>query len=153
MRLGWFEEFHRQQSTWACVPNSRNITPLSSYGRRLWFLVAGLGLLLSIAVPQLQADDKKPEAKSDEAPVARLPRKLIHKIEPAYPQDLKRRSIGGVVKLDLKISANGNVEKIAIVGGNPILADSAAQAVKKWQYAPAPTASSMLLNVEFDPSH
>jgi len=117
-------------------------------------IAVSLGLLLTVVVPELRAEDKKPDApKADEAASSRTPRKLVHKVEPIYPQDLKRRSIGGVVKLDLKISAGGSVEKVSIVGGNPILADSAAQAVKKWQYAPAAASSSMLLNVEFNPNH
>ena len=136
-----------------CVPNTPNITLRSGYSP-LWFIAFGLGLLLTVVAPQLQAEDKKPDAsKTDEATPSRTPRKLLHKIDPVYPQDLKRRSIGGTVKLDLKISANGNVEKVAIMGGNPILADSAAQAVKKWQYAPAAASSTMLLNVEFNPNH
>ena len=112
-----------------------------------------MALLLALSSPPAYGEDKKQEASDSEATAARIPRKLVHKIEPVYPQDLKRRSIGGVVKLDLKITANGKVERISIVGGNPILADSAAQAVKQWQYAPASTASSLLLNVEFNPNH
>ncbi len=136
------------------MPNTNNITPLSGYSRRLWLIAVGLGLFLAVVAPQLRADDKKQEAaKTDDAGASNhTPRKLLKKVDPVYPQDLKRRSIGGTVKLDLKISAGGNVEKIAIVGGNPILADSAAQAVKKWQYAPASASSSMLLNVEFNPN-
>jgi TonB family protein len=134
------------------VPTTHNITPLSGY-RRLWILVGGLALLFALAAPSTYAEDKKQEASdSEEAQATRIPRRLVHKVDPVYPQDLKRRSIGGVVKLDLKITANGKVDKVSIVGGNPILADSAAQAVKQWQYAPAPAASSLLLNVEFNPN-
>jgi TonB family protein len=134
------------------VTNSKNIP--SNFTRKPWLVAVSLGLLLTVVAPELRAEDKKPDAtKADEAASSRTPRKLVHKVEPIYPQDLKRRSIGGVVKLDLKISASGNVEKVEIVGGNPILADSAAQAVKKWQYAPAGSSSSMLLNVEFNPNH
>jgi TonB family protein len=64
---------------------------------------------------------------------------------------LKRLNIGGTVKLDIQISAHGSVERVQIVGGNPILADSAARAVKQWQYEPAEAATSILLNVEFNP--
>ncbi|HEY6185519.1 MAG TPA: energy transducer TonB [Terriglobales bacterium] len=136
------------------MTNSKHITSLSGYNRRLWLIAVALGLLLTVVAPELQADDKKQDApKADDGASNHTPRKLLHKIEPVYPQDLKRRSIGGVVKLDLKISASGNVEKVEIVGGNPILADSAAQAVKKWQYAPAGASSSMVLNVEFNPNH
>jgi TonB family protein len=134
------------------VSRTTYITSRSTY-RRFWLIAASLALLLSVATPQLFAEDKKQEAStSDEAPLAHIPRKLVRKVDPIYPQDLKRRSIGGTVKLDLKIAANGNVERISIVGGNPILADSAAQAVKQWRYAPASTASGILLNVEFNPN-
>ena len=136
------------------MTNSKNIAFRSNYTRKPWLIAVGLGLVLTVIAPELRADEKKQDAaKADEATSNRTPRKLIRKVEPVYPQDLKRRSIGGVVRLDLKISASGNVEKIAIVGGNPILADSAAQAVKKWQYAPASSSSSMLLNLEFNPNH
>ena len=136
------------------MTNSKNIAFRSNYTRKPWLIAVGLGLVLTVIAPELRADEKKQDAaKADEATSNRTPRKLIRKVEPVYPQDLKRRSIGGVVRLDLKISASGNVEKIAIVGGNPILADSAALAVKKWQYAPAASSSSMLLNLEFNPNH
>ncbi|HSS97990.1 MAG TPA: energy transducer TonB [Terriglobales bacterium] len=136
------------------MSNSKNITFSACHLRGLWLIAVTLGLFLTVVAPELRADDKKQDApKADEAAASRTPRKLVHKTEPVYPQDLKRRSIGGVVKLDLKISASGNVEKVEIVGGNPILADSAAQAVKKWQYAPAGSSSSMILNLEFNPNH
>ena len=136
------------------MTNLKDITSLSGHGRGLWLIAVALGLLLTVIAPELRADDKKPDApKAEDTATNHTPRKLLHKTEPVYPQDLKRRSIGGVVKLDLKISAGGNVEKVEIVGGNPILADSAAQAVKKWQYAPAAASSSMILNVEFNPNH
>lgn len=133
------------------MSNSKKITFISGYRCSLWLLAVSLGLLLTIA-PPLQADDKKQDVKAEDTASSRTPRKLVRKIEPVYPQDLKRRSIGGVVKLDLKIAAGGNVERVEIIGGNPILADSAAQAVKKWQYAPAGASSSMVLNVEFNPN-
>jgi TonB family protein len=120
----------------------------------LWFIVAGLIFLFAISAQQLLAEDSRADSEtSASAGSNKASRKLVHKIDPVYPQDLKRRSIGGTVKLDVKITAGGNVEKVAIVGGNPILADSAARAVKQWQYAPASASSTMLLNVEFNPNH
>jgi protein TonB len=103
-----------------------------------------IGLLL-VASPALRAQSSK-AAKPDKPG-----RRLVHKVEPVYPQDLKRLNIGGTVKLDIQISAHGSVERVQIVGGNPILADSAARAVKQWQYEPAEAATSILLNVEFNP--
>jgi len=87
------------------------------------------------------------QTKPDKVP----PRKLIHKVDPPYPWDLKRAYIGGTVRLDILVTARGNVESVSVVGGNPILADVAARTVKKWQYAPADAATKVRVNVEFDP--
>jgi len=62
-------------------------------------------------------------------------RKLITRVEPDYPEALKRLNIGGTVRLQVSISAKGNVENVELLGGNPILGESAAAAVKKWVYA------------------
>lgn len=115
-------------------------------------MAVALLFLLSLSTYQSQAEESKDSAKGEAVTMTRTSRKLVHKVDPVYPQDLKRRSIGGTVKLDLKITAGGTVEKVAIIGGNPILADSAARAVKQWQYAPASASSTMLLNVEFNPN-
>ncbi len=62
-------------------------------------------------------------------------RKLITRVEPDYPETLKRLNIGGTVRLRVSISAKGNVEDVELLGGNPILGESATAAVKKWVYA------------------
>jgi len=62
-------------------------------------------------------------------------RKLITRVEPDYPETLKRLNIGGTVRLQVSISAKGKVENVELLGGNPILGESAAAAVKKWVYA------------------
>src|ERR1043166_7211871 len=76
-------------------------------------------------------------------------RKLIHKVDPPYPWDLKRAYIGGTARLDVTVTPRGNVENVSVIGGNPILADVAARTVKKWQYAPAEAATKLRINVEF----
>ena len=67
------------------------------------------------------------------------PRKLIYRIEPKYPEDLKRHDIGGVVRLSVEIAPRGTVRKISPIGGNPILVDSAILAVKQWKFVPSET--------------
>jgi TonB family protein len=62
-------------------------------------------------------------------------RKLITRVEPDYPETLKRLNIGGTVRLQVSISAKGKVEEVELLGGNPILGESATAAVKKWVYA------------------
>jgi TonB family protein len=62
-------------------------------------------------------------------------RRLISQVEPEYPDTLKRLNIGGTVRLRLTIGPKGNVEGVEVLGGNPILGDSAAAAVRQWVYS------------------
>lgn len=62
-------------------------------------------------------------------------RKLITRIEPDYPEPLKQLGIGGTVRLRVMVSAQGNVEQVELLGGNPILGEAAALAVRQWVYA------------------
>jgi TonB family protein len=80
-------------------------------------------------------------------------RKLISKAVPAYPSELKRRYIGGIVRLRIVISPRGTVDTVSTVGGNPILVEVSAKAVKKWKYVPAGSATTMDVELVFDPYH
>jgi TonB family protein len=77
-------------------------------------------------------------------------RRLITRIEPDYPETLKRLNIGGTVRLRVSISAKGKVESVALLGGNPILGDAAASAVKNWVYASARSQSIAEVSISFD---
>jgi TonB family protein len=68
-------------------------------------------------------------------PSHNVERRLISRIEPDYPETLQRLNIGGTVRLRLSISPQGSVDHVELLGGNPILAESAIIAVKKWVYA------------------
>ena len=78
-------------------------------------------------------------------------RKLISRVEPKYPPTLERLYIGGVVRLQVDIAPNGSVESAQLLGGNPILGQSAIAAVKQWRYAPAKTKTRTVERLEFDP--
>jgi len=79
-------------------------------------------------------------------------RQLVNRVEPAYPKDLQERSIGGTVRLKVVVAANGAVEHVDVLGGNPILGESAAAAVQKWKYA-AGSRTTMEISVPFEPKH
>ena len=78
-------------------------------------------------------------------------RKLITRIEPQYPATLERLYIGGVVRLELVVATNGTVQGAKLIGGNPILGQSAIAAVKQWKYAPGRSETTMVVRLEFDP--
>jgi protein TonB len=78
-------------------------------------------------------------------------RKLVYRVEPEYPEDLKRIGVGGYVRVDATISPSGAVEAATIAGGNPILAEAAVKAVKKWKYAPMDSRTITRLSFHFSP--
>lgn len=93
-------------------------------------------------------DQVKVLAISDDATAQRT---LITRIEPEYPETLQRLGIGGSVRLELTISSKGAVERIAVLGGNPILAEAAAKAAKQWIYSPASSYTKLEVVVPFEP--
>jgi TonB family protein len=78
-------------------------------------------------------------------------RRLLTSVEPKYPETLQRLGIGGTVRLALTVAPKGNVENVALLGGNPILAESAMLAVKQWIYAVGRSRSTIEVSVPFDP--
>ena len=76
-------------------------------------------------------------------------RRLLTRVEPDYPETLKQLNIGGTVRLRISISAKGNVENAVLLGGNPILGESAAIAVKQWIYAPSRSLTFAEISISF----
>jgi len=64
-------------------------------------------------------------------------KRLIAAPHPAYPELARRARIQGVVKLQVKVKTDGSVEVQKILEGEPVLADAAIDAVKRWRANPA----------------
>jgi len=62
--------------------------------------------------------------------------RLIHRVEPEYPQEARTKHIQGVVTLDVQVGEEGAVRNIAVVEGDPVLAEAAMAAVRQWRYRP-----------------
>lgn len=93
----------------------------------------------SPAAPSEPEPDVQPTKETlviNTAGMTRGPR-LIRQIGPAYPALAKKQKISGVVKLDVTVAEDGSVYATRILSGDPLLAQSAASAVKKWVYQPA----------------
>jgi periplasmic protein TonB len=61
---------------------------------------------------------------------------LTYRVEPAYPPLARQARIQGVVVLTAIIDKDGNVQKLQLVSGHPMLAPAAIEAVKHWRYKP-----------------
>jgi TonB family protein len=62
--------------------------------------------------------------------------KLIHRVEPAYPEEARQRQIQGAVVLDVHIGEDGSVQEVTLVSGPALLAQAATGAVKQWRFKP-----------------
>jgi TonB family protein len=55
-------------------------------------------------------------------------------VKVVYPDLARRMKISGVVRLQIQLTASGSVRDSKILGGNPVLASAAQQAVKQARY-------------------
>lgn len=78
-------------------------------------------------------------------------RKVLKKVPVGYPALLKSKGIGGVVRLKVFVKPDGTVRDSEVLGGNPILAESAQKSVMQWKFSPASSETALELSVTFDP--
>lgn len=78
-------------------------------------------------------------------------RKIVVRVDPEYPAIAQRMQIHGIVKLKLWIRSDGVVTRVEYVGGHPLLAESAINAVRQWKFAAAPQDTTMQLELKFSP--
>lgn len=60
----------------------------------------------------------------------------VSKVRPEYPKKARKKGIQGTVVLHAIITTEGDVAKIELVSGHPLLAPAAIDAVKQWRYKP-----------------
>jgi TonB family protein len=77
-------------------------------------------------------------------------RKLVHRVEPVYPEIAKKNSITGTVKLRLTIARDGTVKGAEPIGGHPVLVEALLNAVENWKYAAAAKESTVTIEFKFD---
>jgi TonB family protein len=78
-------------------------------------------------------------------------RKVVSKVDPDYPDALKKLYIGGVVRVEVVVGPGGTVKTTKLLGGNPILGQSTMKALTRWKFVPASTDETFTLKFEFDP--
>jgi TonB family protein len=77
-------------------------------------------------------------------------RKIVSKVAPEYPELAKRMHVGGIVKVEVVVGANGSVKSTRVVGGNPVLIESATDAIRKWKFEAASISSTEVFQVTFE---
>lgn len=79
------------------------------------------------------------QALPEDKPLVVACERLGHQIKwvpPEYPQVAKAAHIQGDVVLGAIINKKGRIKQLHVISGNPILAQSAMDAVRQWRYKP-----------------
>src|SRR5207302_4487076 len=62
--------------------------------------------------------------------------RILHIEQPKYPPEAKRSRAEGSVILEATLTAEGNVDKVKVISGPPMLIEAAVEAVSHWKYEP-----------------
>src|SRR5215469_13930441 len=94
---------------------------------RRYFPIALFAVIAVLAVPCALAQQDHSEGT----------RKVVSKSEPAYPALARRMGISGTVRIEALVAPNGSVKSTSVMGGHPLLAQTAVDAVRKCKWEPA----------------
>jgi TonB family protein len=76
-------------------------------------------------------------------------RKVLQRVPPRYPELARRMHIEGVVKVQVVVGPNGAVKSTKVLGGSPVLVQSALEAVEKWKFEPSPVETTEMAAFTF----
>ncbi|HZQ23038.1 MAG TPA: energy transducer TonB [Terriglobales bacterium] len=102
--------------------------------------------LLAIIVGLFAVSQPRALAQQDDAP-----RKVVSRVLPVYPELARRMNISGTVRLQVTIAPNGRLKSAQVVGGHPVLAKAATDAVEKWKWEPGPHETTEAVELTFRP--
>jgi periplasmic protein TonB len=103
----------------------------------LSFGLLTLGIGIFVLAPGIAAQEKSE-------------RKVVKKVEPAYPPLAGKMHLTGAVKMVLQVSPEGKVASIHTVGGSPLLVDAAEGAAKQWKFEATSKESSEVVTISFE---
>jgi TonB family protein len=109
--------------------------------RKMGLSAVVVAAVVGPGMPGIRAQDSDSE----------IVRRAKSKVQPVYPDLARKMNITGTVKVQVVVAANGTVKDAKIVGGHPVLASAALDAVKKWRFEPAPGESTGVVDFKFEP--
>ncbi len=104
--------------------------------QRVWvrlLQVCALTMMVALALPGRAADE----------------RAIKSRVAPVYPELAKRMKIGGAVKLEVSVDAEGKVTDVKTVSGNHMLSSAAEEAVRKWKFVAGAGTSTVVVELNF----
>ena len=76
-------------------------------------------------------------------------RKVVKETTPNYPAVARSMQLHGAVTLQVTVSPAGKVVETKVVGGHPLLAQSAVDAVNRWVFESGPGTTVETVKVNF----
>ncbi|HOK45155.1 MAG TPA: energy transducer TonB [Bryobacteraceae bacterium] len=73
---------------------------------------------------------------AERIPAATALAAVASKVTPEMPPLAKQLKLSGLVEMDVTINEEGDVEKVTVLRGNPILSRAAEDTMKKWKFKP-----------------
>jgi TonB family protein len=96
---------------------------------------AMLALLVTLAMPARATDTRAIKVRTT----------------PIYPEIAKRIRVSGMVRLTVTVDAQGKVTDVKPLSGNGVLSAAAEEAIRNWRFEPGPSASTVIVAVNFAP--
>lgn len=106
------------------------------------------GVLLAVVAMVAGAGTLCTRAQDSDTEIVR---RAKSKVQPVYPDLARKMNITGTVKVQVVVAPNGTVKDAKVVGGHPVLASAALDAVKKWRFEPAAVESTGVVDFKFEP--
>jgi len=78
-------------------------------------------------------------------------RAIVDRVVPVYPDLARRAQIHGTVRVGVVVTPSGKAKFTQVIGGNPLLAKAAVDAIEKWKWAPAAQETKELVELNFHP--
>jgi TonB family protein len=110
---------------------------------RPFFAAAFVVLILGVIAfsPAFSLAQDQPEGK----------RAIVDRVVPLYPDLARKMQIHGTVRVVVVVAPSGKTKFTQVIGGNPLLAKAAVDAIEKWKWAPASQETKELIELNFHP--
>jgi TonB family protein len=82
-----------------------------------------------------------------------ITRRVKSKVQAVYPDLARKVNLTGTVRVEVVVAPNGTVKDAKVVGGHPVLANAALDAVRKWRFEPGAGESTGIVDFKFEPHH
>jgi TonB family protein len=110
------------------------------FSQQRWFVfLAASAFVCSASPPAISQTQQEAATK----------RSIVQQSAPAYPPLARSMALQGVVRLEAVVSADGSVKTVDVRGGHPVLAQAAANAVRRWRWERASHETHEVVDVKF----